>query len=252
MGMIDEMDRSLELSVLDYGRFEVNEGRRLVPITGYVIVSGHRVALVDTGFPASYVDDPAGAAHAEGLDAFGRIVSLTRDNLAVAQLELTGLSPGDVTDLVITHGDIDHVGSIAEFPRATLVVGRAELETGPPRYFGDVRPVAWPTALRYHVIDGDEELFPGVELLSTPGHSPGHLSLLVRLRRTGALLLAGDAISRPAELDTGENGGAWDEERARASAVRLLEIAEREGARLLFGHDWEQWSRLSKAPHVYS
>jgi N-acyl homoserine lactone hydrolase len=238
--------------VLDYGRFEVAEGARLVPITGYVIVSGDRVALVDTGFPASYVDDPVGTACAEGLDGFGRIVSLTRDNLAVAQLRLAGFARADVTDLVITHGDIDHVGGIAEFPAATLVVGRAELELGPPRYFGSVRPVAWPRPRRYRLVDADEELFPGVELLFTPGHSPGHLSLLVRLPRTGPVVLAGDAISRPAELESGENGGSWDGELARASAARLLAVAERERALLLFGHDLEQWSRLSKAPSFYS
>jgi N-acyl homoserine lactone hydrolase len=250
-GHDDGVEPPLELAVLDFGRFEVNEGRRLVPITGYVIVSGDRVALVDTGFPARYVDDPVGTARLEGLDAFGCVVSLTRDNLPVAQLGLAGFSPGDVTDLVITHGDVDHIGGMAGFPGATLVVGRAELELGPPRYFGSVRPVGWPTSCRYRVVDGDEELFPGVEILSTPGHSPGHLSLLVRLRRTGPILLAGDAISRPAELESGENGGAWDEELARASAARLLRIAEREGARLLFGHDWEQWSALAKAPNFY-
>ncbi len=242
------MPRPLRLAIVDYGRFEVNEGSRVVPIPGYVIVAGDRVVLVDTGFPARYIDDPLGIGHEEGLDAFGRIVSITRKNLPAAQLALMGIEPADVTDLVITHGDIDHVGGIADFPCATIVVGRAELELGPPRYFGSLRPVTWPASRRYHIVDGDEELVPGVEVLSTPGHSPGHLSLLVRLPHLGPVLLAGDAISRPAELESGHNGGAWNQELARASAARLLGIAEREGALLVFGHDLEQWSDLRKAP----
>ena len=57
------------------------EGRRVVPIVGYVICSGDRVVLVDTGFPARYVDDPIASGASEGLDAFGRVVALTPDNL---------------------------------------------------------------------------------------------------------------------------------------------------------------------------
>ena len=251
MGDDAGVGRALQLGIVDYGRFEVNEGRRLVPITGYVIVSGERVVLVDTGFPARYVDDPSGVGREEGVDVFGHIVSITRENLPAAQLALAGLEPSDVTDVVISHGDIDHVGGVADFPDATLVVGRAELELGPPRYFGSLRPLAWPAPRRYHVVDGDEELLHGVEILATPGHSPGHLSVLVRLPGTGAVLLAGDAISRPAELESGENGGAWSRERARASAARLLHLARQENALLVYGHDWEQWSGLLKVPRFY-
>ena len=250
--MIDGVDRPLELAVLDYGRFEINAESRVVPITGYVIRSGARIVLVDTGFPQRYLDDPVGVGRAESVEEFGRIVSLTADNLPAAQLALAGIDPGDVTDVLITHGDIDHVGGIADFPQATLVVGRAEREGGPPRYYGSVRPVEWPAGRAYHLVDGDEELFAGVEIISTPGHSPGHLSLLVRLPRTGPILLAADAISRPAELESGHNGGASDQDLARRSAARLVEIARREEAQLLFGHDLEQWSRLRKVPHFYT
>lgn len=104
---------------------------------------------------------------------------------------------------------------------------------------------------RYHVVDGDEELDPGIQILSTPGHSPGHLSLFVRLPHTGPVLLAADAISRPAELESGHNGGASDQELAGVSAARLLEIADRERALLVFGHDLEQWESLRKVPYLY-
>src|SRR3954468_5780246 len=90
VGMICWMGPGLALSVLDYGSFEVNEGRRRVPLTGFLIVWNGRVALVDTGFPARYVADPLGVGRAEGLDAFGHVLSLTSDNLVCAQLALAG------------------------------------------------------------------------------------------------------------------------------------------------------------------
>jgi N-acyl homoserine lactone hydrolase len=179
------------------------------------------------------------------------VVSLAPANLPSSQLALVGIRPEDVTDLVITHGDIDHVGGLHEFPQATLVVSRAELESGPPRYFGDLRPEQWPEAPRYRLVEGDQELVAGVTLLATLGHSQGHLSLLVRLRETGPVLLAADAISREAELQSGINGGASDQHAARASAERLLRIAREEEALLVYGHDPNQWQTLPRVPHLY-
>lgn len=239
------------LAGLDYGTFEVAEDGRRIPICGWVVVSGDDVVLVDTGFPTAYVEDADAAGRRDGLDEFGHVVSMTAENLPVAQLGLVGLRPADVTHLVITHGDIDHVGGLGDFPGATIVVSRAEVEAGPPRYFGDVRPVEWPPGAPYRLVDSDEELVTGVTLLATPGHSPGHLSLLVRLPETGAVLLAGDAISREAEVESGVNGGAWDQELARASTARIVELARAESVVLVLGHDPRGWVALRPAPRVY-
>ena len=151
----------------------------------------------------------------------------------------------------MTHSDVDHVGAIDRFCQAPIVIGRAERELPRPRYFGDASPISWPAGATYHLIDEDTVLYPGVAVLTTPGHSPGHLSLLVRLPETGPVLLAGDAISRPAEFEEGF-GGAWNEAQARASAERLLAIAHLTGAMIIYGHDPEQWSSLKKAPHFYA
>ncbi len=239
------------LAVLDYGTFEVAEDGRQIPILGYVVATGDRIVLVDTGFPPVYAADPDAAARRDGLHSFGRLVAIGPQNLPAGQLALLGLEPRDVTDLVITHGDIDHVGGMDAFPHATLVTSRVEHDAGPPRYFGDVRPIDWPEPARRRLVDGDFEVAPGVTLLATPGHSPGHLSLLVRLRETGAIVLACDAISREHELESGVNGGASDLEQARSSARRLLEITADENALLVYGHDPEQHRALRLAPAVY-
>ncbi|HEX4747094.1 MAG TPA: N-acyl homoserine lactonase family protein [Gaiellaceae bacterium] len=239
------------LAILDYGTFEVAEDGRRIPILGYVVRSGAHVVLVDTGFPAAYVEDAEAAGRRDGLVGFGRLVAIGPENRPESQLALLGLGPFDVTELVVTHGDVDHVGGLHDFPHATIVVSRSEREAGRPRYFGDARPLAWPDDATYRLVEGDEELVPGLELLSTPGHSPGQLSLLVRLRESGAVVLAGDAISRERELATGINGGASDVERARRSARRLVGIARAQRALLVYGHDPEQRRTLRFAPDVY-
>ena len=152
---------------------------------------------------------------------------------------------------MLTHGDVDHVGGMHGFPGATIVMSRAEREAGPPRYHGDERPLEWPPDARYRLVAGDEELAPGLTLLATPGHSPGHLSLVVGLRETGSIVLACDAISREAELASGINGGASDARAARRSAERLLELARSLDALLVYGHDPVQSRALLRAPDVY-
>ena len=183
---------------------------------------------------------PRAASREDGLESFGRVLHLERENLAAGQLARIGLSPSMIKTLVITHGDIDHVGSLGKFPDATIVVGRAERALGPPRYLEDRRPIAWPEQT-YQLVDDDTALCPGVTLLATPGHSPGHLSLLVRLQETGPVLLTGDAISRAGEPEEDFGGNASDPAQAATSACRLLEMAERERAMIVYGHDSDQW-----------
>jgi N-acyl homoserine lactone hydrolase len=107
----------------------------------------------------------------------------------------------------------------------------------------------WPAA-DYRPIDGDTPLCGGLALLSTPGHSPGHLSLMLDLPRTGAVILTGDAISRPAEPDEGMKG-SWDEALALHHARRLQSLARDRGALLVYGHCPAQWPGLRKAPDFY-
>lgn len=240
------------LSVLDFGLFQVKADGRIIGIPGYFIEThGGDKILVDAGFPPWYRDDYEKATRDDGLDAFGNVLELKPDNFPEGQLALVGVKPDELTQLVISHGDIDHIGCMHELAHVPIAVGKAEHEAGPPRYFGGKSRMDWPADATYRLIDDDTDIAPGVTLLPTPGHSPGHLSVRVRLEHTGTVILTCDAINRKAELSLGQNGGGVDQDAARASTKRLQELASAESGWLLYGHDPEQWTTLKKAPEFY-
>jgi N-acyl homoserine lactone hydrolase len=113
----------------------------------------------------------------------------------------------------------------------------------------------WDTPhLRYRLVDGDTDILPGLTLVSTPGHAPGHQSVLVRLPRTGAVLLAIDAVPmarlfRPNRAATPMD---LDPAGAVASTRKLLDRVQREQVALVVhGHDGAQWAALKTAPAFY-
>jgi N-acyl homoserine lactone hydrolase len=85
-------------------------------------------------------------------------------------------------------------------------------------------------ALRYRLVEGDTELLPGLELVESSGHVPGHQSVLVRLPKTGAVLLTIDAVARQRSFTPEREAGPSDEneEMLRASTRKLLDLAQRE------------------------
>jgi N-acyl homoserine lactone hydrolase len=238
------------LYILDFGLFQVHENGRIIGIPGYLIQThdGQNI-LVDTGFPAKYAEDAEQATREDGLDIFGRVLKLTQDNLPAGQLAKIGLTSADIDTLVMTHSDIDHVGGIGNFHQATLVIHADERAYEQPRYWHGRSPLFWPDN-KTQLIHEDTDLCPGVTLLSTPGHAPGHLSLLLRLPEAGNVLLIADAISRPSELQEGFSG-AWDHDLAHASADKLMALAQAQKAFIIYGHDPQQWPTLKKAPEFY-
>jgi N-acyl homoserine lactone hydrolase len=185
--------------------------------------------LIDSGFPANYAS-PAGAP------------SIERGKNVIEQLAELGLQADDIDLLVCTHFDVDHAGHHDAFTQAELVVQREHYElarSGHPRFAGARSHWDHP-ALRYRLIEGDTELLPGLVLLETSGHTPGHQSVLVYLPHTGPVLLAVDAVSmqRVFTVDRRATPNDDNEEQLRASTRKLLDVVEREHVALVvFHHD---------------
>ncbi len=204
--------------------------------------SDGRNILIDSGLPADYTPPP-------GMPP-GENEKNVLEHLAALRLH-----PDDINILICTHFDVDHAGYHDAFPKAELIVQREhyELARGGHARYAAARAHWDHPSLRYRLIDGDTELLPGLTLVETSGHAPGHQSVLVRLPQTGPVLLAIDAVVLQRLFSPDRK--AWpmeNEEQLRASTRKLLDIVERERVALvIFGHDGQQWQTLKKAPDYY-
>ncbi len=212
-----------------------------IPIVCYLVQTGDgKNILIDSGLPEIM---PEGASEFEnGQDVIEQLASI-------------GLIPDDIDTVISTHYDIDHAGRHAAFTKAQYVVQRVHhLDAASNPRFAANRP-QWDQPMeRIRLVDGDTELLPGLELIDTSGHVPGHQSVLVRLPKTGAILLTIDAVpfGEGFTRDEQDDGSNPDAEATRASTNKLLDLVEREHIGLvIFGHDQAQWETLKKAPAFY-
>jgi N-acyl homoserine lactone hydrolase len=206
-------------------------------------MSDGRNLLIDTGFPPDW-------------DLSDRFPTIRFDHTIVSALAELGLQPNDIHILITTHFDPDHAGMNDAFPGAEMVAQRAgyeEARNGQQR--AALTREHWDAPdLRYRLVDGDTELLPGVTLISSPGHAPGHQSILVRLPNAGAVLLAIDAVAQASAFRPDREPAPMDLDGAEAiqSTIKLLALVEREQVALVVhGHDGAQWAGLRTAPEFY-
>ena len=165
------------------------------------------------------------------------------------------MQPDDIDTVISTHYDIDHAGRHAAFTKAHYVVQRVHhVDAASNPRFAANRP-QWDQPMdRIRLVDGDTELLPGLAVIEISGHVPGHQLVLVRLPKTGAVLLTIDAVAFREGFvrDLADDGSNLDAEAIRASTNKLLDLVEREKVGLvIFGHDPEQWEGLKKLPEYY-
>jgi N-acyl homoserine lactone hydrolase len=241
----DASPRKLYLLQLSTTSIPLPEGRLLKMVSGcYLIETGDgRHVLIDSGMPADLT--PAqGTPPAENKRS------------VLEHLAGLGVPPAEIDMLICTHFDVDHAGYHDSFRNARLVVQRTHYDLargGHPRFAGARHHWDHP-ALHYQLVDGDIELLPGLTLLETSGHTAGHQSVLLRLPRTGPVLLAIDAVMMQRHFVPDHPAWPNDDnpEQVRASTRKLLDIAAREQVALVvFGHDGEQWETLKRAPEYY-
>jgi N-acyl homoserine lactone hydrolase len=212
-----------------------------IPIVCYLVQTDDgKNILIDSGLPEIIPEDASEFRN-------GRDV--------IEQLAIIGLNPDAIDTVISTHYDGDHAGRHAAFTKAQYVVQRVHHvdAASNPRY-ASIRP-QWDQPIeRIRLVDGDTELLPGLALIETSGHVPGHQSVLLRLPQTGAVLLTIDAVpfGEGFVRDLADDGSNPDAAAIRASTNKLLDVVEREQVGLvIFGHEHEQWEGLKKLPAYY-
>ncbi|TDO54710.1 glyoxylase-like metal-dependent hydrolase (beta-lactamase superfamily II) [Kribbella sp. VKM Ac-2527] len=159
------------------------DGGWLLHFHSYLVTSERGAVLVDTGI------GPAGGEAADWLGTTGRLPRL---------LDAAGVGVEEIDTVILTHIHLDHAGWNTDgdrprFPNATYVVQQAEVDhahTG-ATYRNLIQPIAAAGQLR--AVDGETEV-GGLRLLPTPGHTPGHQSVL-----TDRAVLGGDVLVHPAQ-----------------------------------------------------
>jgi len=199
--------------------------------------------LWDTGITDAIASMPEGQAPADPKATHWR-----RPKTLVSQLDALGVKPTDINYVAISHSHPDHIGNVGLFPQAMLLVQKAEYEWPSPfgARFKPEHPVK--------KLEGDHDVFGdgSVTLIATPGHTPGHQSLLVKLPNTGALVLSGDAVHFKSNWDSrGVPSMNTDNEKTLASMQRIANLLAKEKAQLWINHDKVQRDSLKMAPNFY-
>jgi glyoxylase-like metal-dependent hydrolase (beta-lactamase superfamily II) len=223
----------------------VNEGKPIeFSDNCYLIRHAKGLLLWDTGVPDAVAGMPDGRVVANGAITYRRAKTL------LGQLAELGVNPADVTYVAVSHTHGDHVGNIALFPSSTVLIQGAEYEWA---MAGPAKPSFQP-GQTISELAGDHDVFGdgSVTILSTPGHTPGHQSLLVRLPRTGALVLSGDAVHfHDNWVNRRVPAMNNNREQTLASLERIARVLQERNAQLWINHDKPQSDGLRYAPAYY-
>lgn len=222
-----------------------------VPICCYLMETGQGPVLFDTGLHSAQLADPAAAVALFRNAVFPAPPVVLPEHELLTQLSALGVAPEAVTTIVLSHAHGDHTGHLKDFPNAEIVIQKAEYAAAfsdDGRKARNFAEIASPD-LKWRIVDGDMTLMPGLELLFTPGHRPGHQSAVVRLPSGAVKILTGDAGDLLENFDREVLGGGVDDAASLASIRRLKAIAAETGGELVPLHDpgFVQTARLAPA-----
>lgn len=226
-----------------------------IPVPSFVIEHPKGLILFDTGLAPEAQADPFSVygelAHHVGMN-------YPEEQLLERQLAVAGFRLEDVTHVICSHAHLDHTGGLYLFPQAKFYAGAA-----------DLRYAFWPDSLDagnfrsfdldrtrgfdWRPVYSDIDLFGdgSIQILHLPGHTPGNLSLVVRLP-SQTFVLSGDTVHvREAfekVLPMPSDYSTYD---AKRSIERLAQVTESLDAKLWIGHDVADAKTFAFAPHFY-
>ena len=234
-----------------------NVGRSIAfSSTCWLIQRGNEWLLWDTGVPQSTLNDP------KGWSTLPKLIVYHLDKSITDQLAAIGLKPDDIAYVAISHTHGDHIGNVNLFPNSTVLMQRAEYTwisspDGPNDNVNQLKALARKllgTPKNLKLLDGDTDVFGdgSVTLVSTPGHTPGHQSLLVHLRNSGFIILSGDVVHLKENFEKNTVPTLnTDKARSIASMDRFRRMIATYKAKLFINHDKAQTDTLRLLPAFY-
>jgi N-acyl homoserine lactone hydrolase len=230
-------------------------GERFVlslPISAYLVETTTGFVLLDTGMNAAYLRDARAREKYFGKDSsYPPPVVLKQHDLR-SQLHDIGLEPSDITHVVMSHLHYDHTGNLHHFKHTRVSVQRKELAhaLSDAHNKSYIRADYNSPSLRWHEVDGDWQITPGLNAVFTPGHTPGHQSFIVDLPNSGRFVLSADTGDLLENFNDEILPGETSDPEAALASLRRLKLEACSG-RLILGHDPMMIQTLPVAPQFY-
>jgi glyoxylase-like metal-dependent hydrolase (beta-lactamase superfamily II) len=244
-------------------------GRDRLSMTCLLVERADGLLLVDTGFALSARTDPA--ANVGRLFNFFSPVEVQVGEAAADRVRAIGKRPEDVTDIVCTHLDVDHVAGLRDFPKARVHASRLEIDDALTSWNPRYRQECWahrPRWERHDLLRQEHVGFPtsrdifgdgSVVLLGAAGHSKGHVAVALRAG-SGHVVHTGDAVYLEDEARHGIAGlgpglrvmrRLVDRDRDEAERTRFLvaTLMARKDALVVTSHDERTLARLAPFPY---
>jgi len=231
-----------------------------VPVPFFLIDHPRGKVLFDTGNALAVSNDKIEHWGPGVCTAYDPV--MTADDYCVHQIRKLGIEPEEISHVIFSHLHLDHAGGTGAFPRATYFVQRAEMHYAyTPDFFQKsayIRKDFDKPDLDWYLLDGAaEDLYDlfgdgSIRILFTPGHTPGHQSLLVHLKGWGPTLLTGDSVYTEEILDEDVLPGlVYSPPDAVKSIKRIRNLRRDHGVRIITGHDPIAWPGFRLAPGSY-
>ena len=224
--------------------------------TCWLLKRGSEWLLWDTGVPESALNDP------RGWSTLPKLIVYRLDKTLTSQLAEIGLKTSDVTYVAVSHTHGDHIGNVGLFPNSTVLMQRAEYTwisspDGTNDNVNQLKALARKllgTPKQLQLLDGDTDVFGdgSVTLISTPGHTPGHQSLLVHLKNSGFIILSGDVAHSEENFEKNIVPSLnTDKAASIASMDKVRRMIATYRAKLFINHDKAQSDTLRLLPAFY-
>jgi len=211
----------------------------------YLVVHPRGVLLFDTGLPDAAVGRPFNESPMSGgpnppSTAYFMLVTRTLKS----QLTEIGFTPDKIGYLALSHFHGDHVGNVNDYTASTWLVQKAEYDNPGYRALQNSKK---------QILQGDYDVFGDgtVVLKSTPGHTPGHQSLYLRLPKTGGIVLSGDLYHYPEERTLNRMPEREKTTGTAASRAALEAFMKEVKADLWIEHDISAFAKQRKSPEYY-
>ena len=224
--------------------------------TCWLIKRGSEWVLWDTGVPQATLNDP------KGWSTLPKLIVYHLDKTITGQLAEIGLKTSDITYVALSHTHGDHIGNVGLFPNSTILMQRVEYTwiSSPDgtndnvNQLKDLARKLLGTPKQLQLLDGDTDVFGdgSVTLIFTPGHTPGHQSLLVHLKNSGFIILSGDVAHSKENLEKDVVPSInTDKAASIASMDRVRRMIATYQAKLFINHDKAQSDMLKLLPAFY-